>query len=66
MHYILFPNSVDEGDCWVHKYSLLLICYFSEKEIADRVTVMHVPNHACGCWTADLLHYVYRATSAPL
>jgi hypothetical protein len=52
--------------CWIRKYSLLLICYFSEMEIVDWVRIMHVPNHACDYWTADLLHYVYRASSAPL
>jgi hypothetical protein len=44
----------------------LLICCFSEKEIADRVRVTLVLNLACGCWTADLLRCVYRAASAPL
>jgi hypothetical protein len=42
------------------------ICCFSEKEIVDRVRVTPVPNHACGCWSADLLRCVYRAASAPL
>jgi hypothetical protein len=47
-------------------YSPLLICCFSENEIADRVRVAPVPNLAYGCWTADLLRCVYWAASAPL
>jgi hypothetical protein len=43
-----------------------LFVVFSEKVIVDRVRVTPVPNLACGCWTADLLRCVYRATLAPL
>jgi hypothetical protein len=50
--------------CWVRKYSLLLIYCFSEKEIAAWVRVKHVSYHACTCWTADLLHYIYQVISA--
>jgi hypothetical protein len=59
-----FPISWMKVGCWVRKYSLLLICCFSEKGIADRVRVTPVPNNACGCWTADLLRCVHRAASA--
>jgi hypothetical protein len=61
-----FPIPWVKVGCWVRKYSSLLIFYFLEKEIVDRVSVTHVPNLVCGCWTTDLLCCVYRAASAPL
>jgi hypothetical protein len=59
-----FPIPWVKVGYWVHLYSPLLICCFSEK--GDRVRVTTVPNLACGCCTADLLRCVYRAASAPL
>ena len=59
-----FPIPRVKVGCWVRLYLPLLICCFSEK--GDRVRVTTVPNLACGCWTVDLLHCVYRAASAPL
>jgi hypothetical protein len=66
MHLSDFPIPWVKVGCWVCKDSLLLICCFLEKEIADRVRVTPIPNHACGCWTADLFRCVYRAALAPL
>jgi hypothetical protein len=48
---------------YVSTHSCLFVV-FQRKDIADRVRVTHVSYHACRCWTADLLHYVYQATSA--
>jgi hypothetical protein len=62
VHPFVRPNSL----CSAVKYSLLLICCFSEKEIADRVRVTPIPNHACGYWTVDLLRCIYRAALAQL
>jgi hypothetical protein len=60
-----FPILLVKVGCWVCKYSLLLICYFLE-EIADLVSVTHVLNHACGCWTSDFFRCVYWTALAPL
>jgi hypothetical protein len=64
MHYIRFPHSAGEGGLLSTFVLTLAYLFFSEK--GDRVRVTTVPNLAYGCWTADLLRCVYRATSAPL
>jgi len=64
MHYIWFPHSAGEGG--LLSTFVLTIAYLLFFRKGDRVRVTHVPNLACGCWTADLLRCVYRAASAPL
>jgi hypothetical protein len=66
MHYILFLHSAGEGGLLSTFVLTLAYFCFLDKDIVDRVRVTPVPNHACGCWTADLLRCVYRAASAPL
>jgi hypothetical protein len=43
MHYTWFPHSEGEGGL-LGKYSLLLICCFSEKEIVDQVRFTVTPH----------------------
>jgi hypothetical protein len=43
---------------------VLTLAYLLFSEKGDRVRVTTIPNLACGCWTAELLHCVYRAASA--